>query len=37
MGKLLHQRFSDAFKNEIAEHKAKSEDDSDEEPETYLT
>ena len=27
----------DAFKKEKAEHKAKSEDDSDEEPHTYLT
>ena len=27
----------DAFKKEKAEYKAKSEDDSDEEPQTYLT
>ena len=27
----------DAFKNEKAEHRAKSEEDSDEEPQTYLT
>ena len=29
-------RLFDAFKREKAEHKAKSEDDSDEEPEPYL-
>ena len=30
-------RLFDAFKKEKAEHKAKSEEDSDEEPQTYLT
>ena len=30
-------RLFDAFKNEKAEHKAKSEEDADEEPQTYLT
>ena len=35
---LFKGRFFEAFKNEKAEHKAKSEEeDSDEEPQTYLT
>ena len=34
---LFNGRLSDAFKLEQAEHKAKSEEDSDEEPQTYLT
>ena len=34
---LFKGRLFDAFKDEKAEHKAKSEDDSDEEPKSYLT
>ena len=34
---LFKGRLFDAFKKEKAEHKAKSADDSDEEPQTYLT
>ena len=34
---LLKGRLFDAFKKEKAEHKAKSENDSDEEPQTFLT
>ena len=34
---LFKGRLFDAFKKERAEHKAKSEEDSDEEPQTYLT
>ena len=34
---LCKGRLFDAFKKKKAEHKAKSEDDSDEEPQTYLT
>ena len=34
---LFKGRLFDAFKKEKAEHKAKSEEDSDEEPQTYLT
>ena len=34
---LLKGKFIDAFKKEKAEHKAKSEEDSDEEAQTYLT
>ena len=34
---LFKGRLFDAFKNEKAEHIAKSEEDSDEEPQTYLT
>ena len=34
---LFKERLFDAFKKEKAEHKAKSEDDSDEETEPYLT
>ena len=34
---LFKGRFYDAFKKESAEHEANSEDDADEEPETYLT
>ena len=34
---LFKERLFDAFKKEEAEHKAKSEDDSEEEPESYLT
>ena len=34
---LFNGRLIDAFKKEKAEHKAKSEEDSDEEPQTYLT
>ena len=34
---LFKGRFFDTFKKEKAEHKAKSEEDSDEEPQTYLT
>ena len=34
---LFKGRMFDAFKKEKAEHKAKSEEDSDEEPQTYLT
>ena len=33
---LFKGRLFDAFKKEKAEHKAKSEEDSDEEPKTYL-
>ena len=33
--RLFKGRLFDAFKKEKAEHKAKSEEDSDEEPETY--
>ena len=33
---LFKGRLFDAFKKEKAEHKAKSEEDSDEEPQTYL-
>ena len=33
---LFKGRLFDAFKKEKAEHKAKSEDDSDDEPEPYL-
>ena len=34
---LFNERLFEAFKKEKAEHKAKSEDDSDEEPQTYST
>ena len=34
---LFKGRLFDAFKKEKAEHKAKSEEDSDEEPYSYLT
>ena len=34
---LFKGRLFDAFKKEKAEHNAKSEEDSDEEPQTYLT
>ena len=34
---LFKGRMFDAFKKEKVEHKAKSEEDSDEEPQTYLT
>ena len=34
---LFKGRLFDAFKKEKADHKAKSEEDSDEEPQTYLT
>ena len=34
---LFKERLFEAFKKEKAEHKAKSEEDSDEEPQTYLT
>ena len=34
---LFKGRLSDAFKKEKTEHKAESEEDSDEEPQTYLT
>ena len=34
---LFKGRLFDAFKREKAEHKAKWEDDSDEEPDPYLT
>ena len=34
---LFKGRLFDAFKKEKAEHKAKSEEDSEEEPQTYLT
>ena len=34
---LFKERFFEAFKKEKAEHKAKSEENSDEEPQTYLT
>ena len=34
---LFKERLLDASKKEKAEHKAKSEEDSDEEPQTYLT
>ena len=34
---LFKGRLFEAFKKEKAEHKAKSEEDSDEEPQTYLT
>ena len=34
---LFKGRLFDAFEKEKAEHKAKSEEDSDEEPQTYLT
>ena len=34
---LFKGRLFDAFKKEKAEHKANSEEDSDEEPQTYLT
>ena len=34
---LFKGRLFDAFKKEKAEHKAKSEEDSDEEQQTYLT
>ena len=34
---LIKRRLFEAFKIEKAEHKAKSEEDSDEEPQTYLT
>ena len=34
---LFETRLFEAFKKEKAEHKAKSEEDSDEEPQTYLT
>ena len=34
---LFKGRLFDVFKDEKAEHKAKSEDDSDEEPKSYLT
>ena len=34
---LFKGRMFDAFKKEKTEHKAKSEEDSDEEPQTYLT
>ena len=33
---LFKETLLDAFKKEKAEHKAKSEEDSDEEPQTYL-
>ena len=33
---LFERRLFDAFKRDKAEHKAKSDDDSDEEPEPYL-
>ena len=33
---IFKGRLFDAFKKEIGEHKAKSEEDSDEEPQTYL-
>ena len=33
---FFKERLFDAFKKEKAEHKAKSEEDSDEEPQTYL-
>ena len=33
---LIKGRLFDAFKKEKAEHKAKSEEDSDEEPQNYL-
>ena len=33
---LSKERLFDAFKNEKVEHKAKSKDDSDEEPQSYL-
>ena len=35
--KFFKERLSDAFKKEKGELKAKSEDGSDEEPESYLT
>ena len=34
---LFNERLFDAFKREKVEHKAKSADDADEEPESYLT
>ena len=34
---LFKKRLFEAFKIEKAEHKSKSEEDSDEEPQTYLT
>ena len=34
---LFKERLFDAFKRENAEHKAKLEDDMDEEPDPYLT
>ena len=34
---LVQRRLTDAFKREKSEHKAKSEDDSDEEAEPYFT
>ena len=34
---IFRERLFDAFKKEKAEHKAKSEEDSDEESQTYLT
>ena len=34
---LFKRRLFDAFRKKKAEHKDKSEDESDEEPQTYLT